>query len=197
MASFPLAYFGNIAYYKTIVVSSNLAFNITEKYQKQSYRNRCDLVCSNGRISLSVPVVKTKGSQSSTKDIAISYAEDWQKNHWNTIQSAYGKSPFFEFYADDIEKLVFSQHKLLYELNFAIFKQSLKWLDADFSVPIDNDGGNISLNTMQLLSKNGNVKLNHQKYYQVFEEKFGFIENLSILDLIFNEGPKSQLIVFQ
>lgn len=197
MRFFPLAYFGNIAYFRALVRSATPHFSLNEKYQKQSYRNRCEIIGANGKLSLTVPVIKTKGSHSLMSDIEISYAENWQKNHWKTIESAYGKAPFFEFYEEDIKKLIFSECTHLYELNRQILEKCFFWLDFSQEILLETkEAGNQSYE-FQLTEKKAIISDKHASYYQVFENKFGFFENLSIVDLILNEGPKSQLIVFQ
>jgi hypothetical protein len=195
MTVFPIAYFGNIAYYKALLQSENLIFSLQERYVKQSFRNRCEIYGANGKLTLSVPVIKTNGARSTTADIAIAYAEDWQKVHWRSITSAYGKSPFFIHFEDDVRQLIFSKYQYLFELNVAIISMTFKWLHIQKKIQLDleiENKENLFLGN-DVFFKSENLPV----YHQVFEEKFGFLENLSVLDLIFNEGLNFQQSVFQ
>lgn len=193
---FPIAYFGNIAYYRHLISIENPIFQLSERYQKQSYRNRCEIYSANGKLSLSVPIIKTKGSKSLTHEIAICYKDNWQKNHWRAISSAYGKSPYFIYYEDDIRLLLNHKFDFLHQLDLEIIKQSLRWLHFELALSCDSEINPFKENTHPGFI-NYFQEINFKQYHQVFEEKFGFIENLSILDLIFNEGPNSQLFVCQ
>jgi hypothetical protein len=194
---FPFVYFGNIQYFRELVRTENPVFALSETFLKQSFRSRCEIYGANGKQTLSVPVIKTKGSSSLVSEIAISYAEDWQKNHWKSIRSAYGKSPYFEHYEDAIKDLIFAKYAYLHELNLSILKQCLKWLEYEKEIILFNQKTDEQLSKLHL----GNAKItsdeNFKKYHQVFEEKQGHFSNLSFLDLIFNEGKNSQSFIYQ
>lgn len=197
MGAFPLLYFGNISYFQAIAKVENPAFTIGERFMKQSFRNRCELCAANGKLSLHVPIIKTKGSKSLTSDIAISASENWQDKHWRSITSAYGKSAFFEFYEESVQKLIYSQYEFLHELNTNILHQCFSWLKWKKEICID---ATTPYNYSELLfsgSAKTPERTQHQNYFQVFSDRHPFFENLSLLDLIFNEGSNSQLIVNQ
>jgi hypothetical protein len=144
---------------------------------------------------LSIPVKKIFGNKTLTKDIQISYEEDWVKNHWKALESAYMHAPYFEHYGIEIYKLISSKEKSLINLNQTIFNSIVKWLDLglDFNCT-DNYSKTVDLDFRDVNFTN----LNDEQiyfYYQVFSEKHGFIPNLSILDLLFHEGPLARNII--
>ena len=188
-------YLPPIEYFARIINTGSVKVELFETYIKQSYRNRCHIYTANGLLALSIPVHKTNGNHTMIKDIEISYMDNWQANHWGAIESAYNKSPFFLYYKDDLKHFYSKTWEYLWEYNADLtqfllkklkIKQTISFTD-DFVVPIDitND-----------LRYNINPKLeckdiSFPEYYQVFETKFGFMPNLSIIDLLFNEGPES------
>ena len=197
MTLFPLVYFGNIHYFRELVRVNDPVFTLSETFLKQSFRSRCEIYGANGKQTLSVPIIKTKGSKSLVSEIAISYVEDWQKNHWKSISSAYGKSPFFEHYEDAVKSLIFAKHEYLHELNLSILKECLKWLEYEKEVILFNQKIDTQTSNLQLGDAKTEIDENLKKYHQVFEEKYGNFSNLSLLDLVFNEGRNSQLFIYQ
>jgi hypothetical protein len=150
-----------------------------------------------------VPVVKGRGSKILIKDILISYDTDWQRNHWRTIFSAYNSSPYFTYYKDDLKHFFGKRWKYLFDFNMAIneiicdlteIDTNIKFTDAFEVVP----EGTLNLRNAFTPKKQKEFPddnfLAHE-YTQVFSEKFGFVSNLSILDLLFNEGPNSYNII--
>ena len=192
---FPIAYFGPISYFQQLVSSKKILFEKHETYVKQTIRNRTTIYSSNGTLELSIPVKKIFGNKTLTKDIQISYEEDWVKNHWKALESAYMHAPYFEHYGMEIYKLISTKEKSLINLNQTILNSIVKWLDLD----IDFNCTDKYSKTVDLDFRNVNfTNLNDEKvyfYYQVFSEKHGFIPNLSILDLLFHEGPLARNII--
>lgn len=171
-----------------------------ENYSKGSYRNRCHLASSQGLLRLSIPLVGGKHQQQSIRDVQISNVEPWQSQHWTAIKSAYGKSPFFEYYADAF--LVFYKKKYthLWEWNWDLLHQILAFIPFDKDIRwterFEKDTSEEILDFRNLISPKAhkNQKDSHfsqAKYVQVFEENQGFIPNLSILDLLFCMGPEA------
>jgi hypothetical protein len=186
----PIAFFASVLKAKTIIVEQH------ENYIKQTYRNRCYILTANGILPLSIPVNKVDGNHTLIKDIRISYINNWQTNHWRAIESAYNKSPFFLYYRDDLEKFYTQSYELLIDYNTELLRFILKKLGistvinfTDDFLPIDQSENDERYSIHPKLSK-GNIIYPH--YYQVFEEKHGFIPNVSIIDLLFNEGPESK-----
>ena len=190
------AYLPPIEYFAIILQSGVWKIENHEHYIKQSYRNRCNIITANGLLNLSIPVNKVDGNHTLTKDIRISYLSNWQSNHWRAIESAYNKSPFFLYYRDDLEKFYKQSYELLIDYNTELLKFILKKLGISTEInftedflPINQSENDERYSIHPKLSK-GNVIYPH--YYQVFEEKHGFIPNVSIVDLLFNEGPESK-----
>jgi hypothetical protein len=170
-------------------------FEVCDNYQKQSYRNRTEIYGANGKLALTVPVSYTQKNRQLYKDVAIANDDLWQQQHLKSLQSAYSMSPFFEFYIDDLMPLFEKQFSYILDFNlkcFEILKDSLQ-LD-------------INIETTTLFEKNPEHKADFRKlvnrnyetntlqsYTQVFTDRHGFISNLSILDLLFNEGPNTEL----
>ena len=185
----PTAYLAPISYYAILLHHPNCSIEFNEHFIKQSIRNRCDIYSANGKLRLSIPKERKGSSKKIIGNLKISYKQNWQKQHWNAIESAYNSSPFFEYYKDELKP--FFQEKEEYLVNFNSKLQN--------TILIMLHQENLIKNTTEYLNKgeffdlrNYTWKLkNQEKYNQVFMEKQGFIPNLSILDLLFNLGPES------
>jgi len=189
-------YIGSINYYKILFQYSNIEIEQYETYQKMSFRNRCMVAGSNGVVGLSVPLEKGRGQRELMKDVRISYSDNWQVQHWRTIESCYSRAPFFEFYRDGVWQLLRQKETYLLDLNLAI----LTWLKKVLKMP-----GHISLTRQYLKTypesvtdrRNNLLPKNYQqadicpRYTQIFEDRIGFQPNLSILDLLFCCGPET------
>ena len=184
---FPSAYFPNIAYLKRYFSFDAVAIEVFETFPKQTLRNRCDITTSMGRIRLSIPVKKPKGSKTLTKDICIDTSAPWKKEHWRGIQTAYAAAPYFEEYAQEVYALIHCEHKYLTDLNGSIlnFIHTVVDIPAHFSNALEYaEKGSHDYRDQDF----GKLE-NSKEYLQVFTEAHGFVPNLSILDLLFNEGP--------
>lgn len=198
------AYFAPVSYYKALC---NHDYVIIEKcchYVKQTYRNRCNIVSANGVIPLSVPIIKPDTPKCFTRDIRISDHDNWQHMHWNAILSAYGSSPFFEYYQDDLYPF-FKKNlagTFLFDFNESLRKTICRLLEITPNVIyskeyIHYDGtGTEDLREVIHPKKEPNGTIRLQPYYQVFSSKLGFIPDASILDLLFNMGPEAQLVLY-
>ncbi len=167
-----------------------------ERFQKMSFRNRCIISGSNGLIHLTVPLVNGRENRQAIREVRIDYSQDWQTQHWRAIESSYRRSPFFDHYCDTVRALIFERHELLFDKNKAI----LQWVNKVLKVPNEisftgeykhkyDDPGILDLRNFWL-PKNFQQKVvpGAGEYIQVFHDKFGFIPNLSILDLLFCKG---------
>lgn len=196
------AYFAPVHYYARMIRHDAVYIEKYENFLKQTYRNRCVILGGNGTVPLIVPVEKGRGPKILIKDIKIAYDMDWQRNQWNTLFSAYNSSPYFEFYEDDLRPLFTEKTKFLFDLNMKINELMTELIEIEIPVFETDDFEAVpegSLNLREAISPK--VKDNPDKAYkpaaytQVFEEKFPFIPNLSILDLLFNEGPNSYTLL--
>ena len=189
---FPTAYLPSIEYVSLFLKAEDASIELFETYQKQSCRTRTNVMTANGIQTLTIPVIKTNGNHTLTKDIEISYKESWQQIHLRCLESAYRKSAYFDYYFPYFEKIYKQKFNTLIELNDFSLKTILKILKAkkeysyttDFEKITNEDDYRISLSK-------GTNKIEIKPYYQVFADRHGFIPNLSIIDLLFNEGPNS------
>lgn len=184
----PTAYFGPISYYSKIVNNRVTLIETNENFIKQTIRNRCYISGTNKKLRLTIPKQK-KNYNKSIDSVEICYIENWQKNHWNAISSSYNSSPFFTYYKDDFKILFQKKEKYLIDLNNKAQNIILKILQHDSTVKqttkYEKIGSFIDLRNHKW------EKDIIKNYEQVFIEKIGFLNNLSILDLIFNLGPES------
>ena len=189
---FPTAYLPSIEYVSLFLKTENASIELFETYQKQSCRTRTNVMTANGIQTLTIPVIKTNGNHTLTKDIEISYKESWQQTHLRCLESAYRKSAYFDYYFPYFEKIYKQKFSTLIELNEYCLKTILKILKVkkDFSYTTDFEKITNENDYRISLSK-GTNKIEIKPYYQVFADRHGFIPNLSIVDLLFNEGPNS------
>ena len=192
----PIAYFGNLEYFWYFTMHKKVCIDVKETYLKQTYRNRAEIYGANGRLNLSIPVVRPHGAKSKTNQITVSEDEDWTKKHWKSIESAYRRTPFYEFYADQIEALIFEDHKNLVELNLKLTQHLIDKLGIDCDIEILSKSPAIEANDLRLsLSPKKESVFKSPEYIQTFSDRNPFMANLSILDLLFNEGPNSICIL--
>ena len=185
-------YFPNIFSFKTIINSTNILFEVNDHYVKQTLRNRTSIHAANGKLNLSVPVKFSSTKKEKYKDIKICYDSNWQKIHLKSIESAYKNSPFYDFFEDYFINFYNKKEKFLVDLNFSsirlIFEILEKELNCNFTNEYLEKYVDLTDYRTLLTNKNFNEKVNFKNYTQVFQEKNGFIENLSSIDLIFNKG---------
>ncbi|WP_196891498.1 WbqC family protein [Aureivirga marina] len=191
------SYFGSIAEYAVIAQSEKVIFENFDNYQKQTYRNRCYIYGANGKLNLNIPIKHTKtDGKKLTKDIKIDNSFHWNKQHVKSLQIAYRTSPFFEYYEDDLLAILEKEHEFLMDLNLETnaFVQDALQIEipteksSEFFLSYE-DSDIIDFRNLVNAKKTPNFKFD--SYVQVFDDKHGFIPNLSILDLLFMEGPNS------
>ena len=189
-------YFPSIAQCVAMIQANEVTFEIGDNYQKQTYRNRMNIYGAQGKMPLTVPVVYSQNNRQLYKDIVIANAEKWQDLHWKSIQSAYSSSPFFEFYEHDLEHLFNEEATHLMAFNFKCLKAILECLQYDLKFDLTTEFELNPLNKTDyryLADHRRETEQPLRPYVQVFDEKHGFMSNLSIIDLIFNEGPNAML----
>ena len=185
-------YFPNIFSFKTIINSTNILFEVNDYYVKQTLRNRTSIHAANGKLNLSVPVRFSSTKKEKYKDIRICYDSNWQKIHLKSIETAYKNSPFYDFFEDYFINFYNKKEKFLVDLNFSSIRLIFEILEKELNCSFTNEYLEKYVNLTDyrtlLTNKNFNEKVNFKNYTQVFQEKNGFIENLSSIDLIFNKG---------
>ncbi|MCX6273056.1 MAG: WbqC family protein [Bacteroidetes bacterium] len=191
-ALFATAYLPPLEYFMAIRGMESLLIEQYENFPKQTYRNRCLIAGSNGMQTLSIPVDKEGVVKVKTKDIKINYSEPWQMVHRRSIETAYNSSPFFLYYQDELRPFYERKFTFLLDFNLQLFELSLKWLGLD--VPWNQTDafippGNEYHDYRFSIHPKSEALFQSKQYYQVFSDRLGFIPNLSILDLLCNEGP--------
>lgn len=211
-------YCGPVQWYQKLYRSDLVLMECHEKFQKQTYRNRCVIATTNGLQTLTVPV--ERGTSPFIRDIRISNHGNWRHQHWHALMSAYNESPFFDYYQDDFRPFFEKKYDFLYDFNMEICQKVCELIDIQPNIRHTEeyvklrsvDDGKIinslsNLSTCQLAKLptelndfRSSINPKHpvadahfipRRYYQVYERKHGFQPNLSIIDLLFNMGPES------
>lgn len=192
-------YFGPIQWYQKLAAYDCVLIDRHEPFVKQTYRNRCIIATTNGTQALTVPIVHG----SSSEDILISDHGNWRHLHWNALVSAYGESPFFEYYADDVRPFFEGRWTSLYDFNMSITRKMCELLDIAPNIietreqlPVFDGKAELVDDFRQVIRPKHSMpdpSFTPRTYYQVFHQKHGFLPNLSIMDLLFNMGNESIL----
>ena len=187
-------YFPSLLFWK-IILKNNFFWMKNSYYKKQTLRNRMFIHGANGKLMLSIPIRHSGiNKKRFYGDVLIDSSSDWKKNHFKSIKIAYQSSPYFEFYEEDLKNFYQVETSNLYNFNLKSVELVLKWLEMDtknrtidFNLEIYKQSKNIKEIDNREIKKKSNIK-----YIQTFEDKNGFIDGLSILDMIFNCGPKTK-----
>ncbi|TXD52043.1 MULTISPECIES: WbqC family protein [unclassified Polaribacter] len=194
MSLFIPTYFAPISQYSEIIKAATVTFEMEDNFQKQSYRNRCYIYNSSGKQLLSIPVKhQLKDARKKTKDTLVENNFRWQDQHFKSLQIAYRTSPFFDLLEADIAPIFEKKYKYLQDINidtFLFITDALQ-LNSDFSAT-ENYKVETTKNDYRFLSDRKHKPTKPiENYIQMFDDKHGFIPNLSILDLLFMEGPNT------
>ena len=180
-------WFRNYLDYETIWIEKH------ENFVKSTGRNRCEIAGANGRQMLTIPLQGGRDHHQRYTDVKIAYQTNWQDSHWHSIKSAYGSAPYYEFYAHIFQKFYEKQYPFLYDFNLELLHAVLGVLKVKKGFELTTEFEKPVIDKVDLRSYRGALTGGAAlpRYYQVFEERHGFMANLSVLDLIFNMGPES------
>ncbi len=174
MGFLPSYYLAPISYYARLLRCPSVTIDVDARYQKQTLHNRCWIASPNGPMALTVPVVKANKPGQLMRDIRISEHGNWRHVHWNALTSNYGRTPFFEFYADDFAPFYEKRWEFLVDYNQALQEMVLEEIGSPSPLTLPPNGRGTP-------------------YYQLFSDRNGFLPDLSIVDLLFNLGPEALL----
>lgn len=185
-------YFPSISHFAAMLQADKLCFEIEDNFQKQTNRNRTYIYSPNGIQMLNIPIKHSKTNHQKTKDIQLDTDFDWQKQHYKSLEAAYRRSPFFEYFQDEIRLIFEKKYTYLLDLNWdtlEVIKQCLRLkLDYKTTTEYFQEADKNSIKDYRYLVDGKKDPSQFEKYTQVFDDKFGYINNLSVLDLMFNEG---------
>ena len=189
-------YFGPVQWYQKLNRYDHCVIEQHDTYQKQTYKNRCVIATANGLQALTVPV-EVSSNREEVKDVRISDHNNWRKVHWHALQSAYSESPFFDYYVDDIRPFFEGKYAFLIDFNEAIRQKMCELLDIETSVSyssgfmVQGSGFKDFREVIHAKHPQEDAEFEARPYWQVFQHRYGFQPNLSILDLLFCMGPES------
>ena len=187
-------YAGSIDLFSVMKASDEVVVDVKEHFEKQSYRNRMVIYGANGALNLTIPIVRN-GKYQVMDQVKIDNSQDWQKLHWRSLTSAYRSSPYFEYYEDKFKGFYENTYETLVVFNEALIEMIVEILGISITRTLSEsfvERG--ELNDFRNLihpKKEPTSHFKNEEYDQVFEDKCGFLPNLSILDLLFNEGPNA------
>ena len=199
------AYLPPVQYFAHLQNAEQVWIEQYDHYQKQTYRNRCVIAAPDGPLSLTVPIEKPNTQKAFMRDIRISDHGNWRHLHWNAIESAYNHTPFFEYYKDDFRPFYEKKFDFLVDYNEQLCQLICQLIDIDTSLQRTEsyiaEPSNTIIDLRDAIHPKKEV-MNEASfaivpYYQVFQERLGFLPNLSIIDLLFNMGPESILVLQQ
>lgn len=190
----PIAYLGNIEYYSILNNAKEIIIDKHENFIKQSFRSRIEIYGSFGIHSLTIPIEKYSNHTPIHK-ITVFNEENWLKHHWKSIETVYRSSPYFEYYEDDLSPLFQNEKTSLIDFCIELQNKVIELLQIEpniqFTTEYISEKEGFTDLRIQFKPKQKNLNIPNTAYNQVFEDKFGFIPNLFILDLLFNEGPNA------
>lgn len=188
------AYLPSTLYLAHLGRHNSVDIEMCETFPKQTFRNRAVIATGNGPLTLTVPIVRTHGNHTLTRDIGISYQEPWNVRHWRAIVSAYNAAPYFLYYRDELEKILLQRYDRLVDLNEALLGYLLRKMKIgchlrpteEFVPPAEGDP------RVDVTAKHPRTDWHFPPYSQVFDALYGFTPNVSAIDLLFNLGPEAQ-----
>lgn len=191
MSVLPIFYLPPISWFSEFLKADEIVLERYENFPKQTYRNRANIYGANGKLSLIIPIAHS--GVRVMKDIKISYAENWQNLHWKSLKTAYQTSPYFEYYEDKIEQFYQCKEQFLLDYNLYLLEifQSILKTNQSFALSEVYQREYGACDFRNSFSAKEKTEYQCEEYYQTFSDKLGFIEDLSIIDLICHKGPES------
>ena len=186
-----IQYFGNVCYYFNLSYITYIKFNNRKWHKKGQSLNRMSIYGPNKVIDLSVPLEGGRSVKALVKDLKIAGREPWQRIHWRSIHDSYRKAPWFDEYAPELETMYQQNYKFLWDWNISTVNWSLKVLGMNKVILAENELFQEIEAGDEISNKHPKINIHQPPYQQVFSDRHGFIENLSILDLIMNMGPEA------
>ncbi len=188
----PLLLFPPVAWWRTMLPYADVVIDVQDRFRKMSFCNRYCIATANGPLLLTVPIAGGRTAKMPLSEVAIDYKQDWQKQHWRSIFSAYGRAPFFEHYGPAVGQIIGKKNVLLAGLSLA----ALNWVVQELNlatrfIPAKPVRDFYASRTS--FAEGEEIK----RYAQVFEDRHGFLPNLSILDLLMNEGPAARRVLME
>ena len=194
-ALLPMFYLPPVEYFTALNKHKpNVLIEKHEHFPKQTYRNRANVYTPDGVLSLVVPVAKGAKVHTPVKDVKISYDFNWQRLHWLSLQACYRRSAYFEFYEDDFSRFYEEKIEYLFDYNEQLLNMILKFLKMPVQLKYTEEyfrNQDALTDYRNAFKPKKDPAFEQKPYFQVFEERKGFIKNLSIVDLLFNQGPQS------
>lgn len=197
------AYLAPVQYYAWMLAADEVILEQYDHYLKQTYRNRCIIAAADGPLSLTIPIIKPENEKCPMKDIRISDHGNWRHLHWNALKSAYRMSPFWEYYEDDFRPFYERKWEFLMDYNQELQEKVCELIDMNPTITrteafLSHPEGEMKdlrevIHPKKDFALDGKFEVN--PYYQVFKERYGFLPNMSIMDLLMNMGPESLLIL--
>lgn len=187
-------YFPNLAHFLAIVNADEVVLEMDDNFLKQTYRNRTYIYAANGKLGLNIPVIHSQKNRQKYRDVKIYNQDHWQSLHWKSLLSAYRTSPFFEYYEDELQPLFTEKTEFLLDFNLKCFETICDCLQLELNTSKTETYQKFiedKTDFRYLVNAKKETAYNFETYTQVFNSKHGFIPNLSILDLLFNEGPNA------
>jgi len=198
MALFAAHYAGSIPYYAQILRAGDIIFDAHEHFRKQTYRNRIEILGPNGLQKLVIPTEKT-GQRRPMQEVRISYAETWQKDHWKSLEAAYRRSPYFEYYEHRFRPFYTNRIEHLLDFNLQMHTVIMELLNRSPAYSLTNEypeSATVTNDFRDVFDPASRPDGNTVPYLQVFSDRHPFIPHLSVLDALFNLGPKTADLVF-
>ncbi len=196
------AYLPPVGYISALINAKKVYIEAQESYRKQTYRNRCVILSANGSLPLVIPVERPKGNHTPISEVVIDYSTGWNRNHWRAIESAYRTSAYFDFIFDVLYPFYHNRYENLFDFNLKLLNALLNFMESQVAIHLTHKYETIPSvsedlrNAFSPKQKVDSVYVNNiPPYFQVFAHRFGFTTNLSIIDLLFNEGLEARRIL--